>query len=87
MAFRYKRITDAGNLPVTHGPSTLGTVNIGTGDTTAVFTIYDGTSDSGNIVAVLDATTKSSHGYLTFCPNGIYCVLSGGDADITVAHT
>jgi hypothetical protein len=86
-AFQSYRLNAVGNAIVTSGSSILGTVNVNTGGASAVLTIYDGTSASGIVKAVIDASTKSSHGYLILCSNGIYIALSGNDADVTIGYT
>lgn len=87
--FRYKRIAAIGNLPVApaNGSSVLWTVNVNTGAVSAVLTIYDGTSASGTVVAVIDAASKGSWTYGVLCDDGIFAVLSGGNADVTIGHT
>lgn len=85
---RAKRIAAAGNLDVSgSGGAVLWTVNVNTGATSAVLTIYNGTSASGTVVAIIDATSKSSHAYGVYCDDGIFAVLSGGNADCTIGHT
>lgn len=82
----YKRIASTGNLACapSGGHAFLGTVNVNTGAASATFSIYDGTSASGTLIAVIDASSKSSHYYGVRCPNGIFCVLAAGNADVTV---
>ena len=86
--FNYAHIAAAGNLSVApdNGGAVLGAVNINTGAANATFTIYDGTSASGTVVAVLDASTKTCHFFGVNCPNGIFCVLAVGNADVTVSY-
>jgi hypothetical protein len=61
-------------------------VNVNTGAANAILTIYDGQSTSGPVVAELDATTKSSHGYDFYCEGGIHVVLASGNADVTIGY-
>jgi hypothetical protein len=80
-------IAAAGNLGPIGGPNSwthLESVNIGTGVASGVFTIYDGQSASGTVVAVIDATAARYHEFDAVCKNGIFCVLSGGNAKVTV---
>lgn len=63
------------------------TVNVNTGAANATLTVHDGTSASGVVVAIIDASTKSSHFYGFECKNGIFCVLAVGNADVTVGYT
>lgn len=82
--FQAKVITAIGNLAVATGVCTLWTVNINTGATSAVLTIYDNTAGSGTKLATIDASSKSSHVYGVGAATGIYAVLSGGNADVTI---
>lgn len=68
------------------GSAILWTVNVNTGAPSATVTVYDGEDANGNIVAIIDATTKSSHAYMRKCNAGIYVVLAGGNADVTVGY-
>lgn len=86
---KYKRIAAAGNLSVapTGGKARLWTVNVNTAAANATFTIYNGTSASGDVVAVIDASETSSRVYGTLCNDGIFCVLASGNADVTVGYS
>lgn len=83
--YRSKHISSTGTGIVAQpGGAELGTVNINTGAASAVLTLYNGTSGSGTVVAVVDASTKSSHAFVVLCENGIYYDLAGGNADVTI---
>lgn len=84
--FQFKRVSTVTSLKVS-GPGMLGTVNVNTGATSAVLTIYDAESASGSPVAVIDASAPISRGYFIYCHNGIFVDLSGGNADVTIGHT
>ena len=84
----YKHISAAGNLAVAPagGKAKLTTVNVNTAADSAVFTIYNGISASGEVVAVIDASETCSRVYAFTLNDGIFCVLSGGNADVTVGY-
>lgn len=88
MALRYATIRAAGNLSVapTDGSAQLWTVNVNTGAASATLSIYDGTSASGTLIAVVDCENPGSYGYGVLCPNGIFAVLADGDADVTIGY-
>jgi hypothetical protein len=51
----------------------------------AVLTVYHGVDNTGEVIAVIDASTAiGSLWYGVYCPNGIYYALTGGNADITL---
>lgn len=53
----------------------------------AVVTIYDGQSTTGSKVATIDASVAAlgSLVYDIRCANGVYAVMTGGNADITIS--
>lgn len=69
-----------------NGGATLGVVNVNKGVASAVLTIYDGTSTSGTVVAVIDASATGSYLYGARCNNGIHAVLATADADVTITN-
>lgn len=85
---RYRHISAAGNLSVApaDGGAALWSVSVNKGATSAVFTVYDGIDNTGTVVAVIDASAVCNPWYGVYCKNGIFCVLSGGDADVTVGY-
>ena len=87
--FQAKRISTATTMLVApaNGGSTLWTVNVNTGAAGAVLTIYRGTDATGTVIAVIDASTKSSHTYGVLCDEGIFVEQTVGAADITIGHT
>ncbi len=62
------------------------TVNVNTGATSAVLTIYNSATASGTPVAIIDASAPISRCYGVYCPDGIFVDLSGGNADVTVGY-
>jgi hypothetical protein len=86
LALRESRIASVSNKVVTSGSAVLWTVNVNTGIASGVLKIYNGTSLSGTLIAVIDATSKSSHCYGILCNQGIFIDLSGGAADCTVGY-
>lgn len=69
----------------------LWTVNVNTGAASAVLTVYDGPtvanpSTTGSVVAMIDASSKSSQVFGVQVTNGLYLVMTGGNADVTVGY-
>jgi hypothetical protein len=62
----------------------LGRVVVGTGVASAVLTVYDGQSASGTVVSVIDASAKGYYEFDAALKDGVFAVLSGGNADVTV---
>ncbi len=62
----------------------LNKVVVGTGAASAVLTIYDGQSASGVVIAVIDASAKGSYLFECNTKDGLFAVLSGGNADVTI---
>ncbi len=66
--------------------SRLYRINVNTKAASAVVTVYNGTSTSDPVVAVIDAATASiplNYGGARF-PAGLFVKLTGGNADVTV---
>lgn len=82
--YRHQHISSVGTYVIARSSSELGTVNVNTGAGSAILTIYNSAAGSGDIVAVIDATTKSSHAFVVYCAAGITAVLAGGNADVTI---
>jgi hypothetical protein len=80
-----RRIAAAGNFTIA-GSTTLWTINVNTGAPSATLSVYDGTSTSGVLLAVVDASTKSSHAYGIKSSNGLHVVLASGNADVTIGY-
>jgi len=90
MALRYSAITATGNLAVAgvNGDAELWSVNINTGAASAVLKIYNNTSAvAADLIATIDASSPGSLWYGIYCPKGIFAVLSGGNADVTIGST
>lgn len=85
-AYRGKNITTQTTTQVTPGPAKLLAVNVNTGATSAVCTIYDATAGTTNVIATIDASSKSTNVYGIYLANGIRVVTSGGNADITITY-
>ena len=64
----------------------LFTVNVGTTDTSAVVTVYNGTTSSGEVKAVIDAATavRTCRFHGARFPNGLFVELTGGNAKVSV---
>lgn len=79
-------IAATGNLAVGGEGVRLWSITVNTGAASAVFKIYDGTSAvAANIKGTIDASAKGSYNFGgSLFLNGLFCVLSGGNADITV---
>lgn len=69
------------------GGSILHNIVVNKGVASAVVTVYDGTSTNGTKVATIDAsvTALGTLNYDVLCPKGVYVVMTGGNADITVS--
>lgn len=78
-------LSATGTGTISGADTVLWTVNINTGASSAVLTLRNGTV-GGSIIAVIDATTKSSHAFGTLHKTGIYYDLSGGNADVTIGY-
>lgn len=83
--FRYKRFNTV-SLGRVSGPGTLWTVNVNTGATGAVLTIYDAESATGSPVAVVDASAPISRAYGVYCSTGIFVDLATANADVTIGY-
>lgn len=83
-------IAATGNLGPIGGTGTganLHRINVNTAAASAVVTVYDGQSASAPAVkkATIDASAKGFYDFAgAWFKNGIFCVLSGGNADVTV---
>jgi len=77
-------LTTSGQTGTAGANTMLGTVNCNTAAASAVLTIYNGTSASGTVVAVIDCSRVGSHWYGVRLPAGLYYALSGGNADVTL---
>ena len=64
----------------------LYTVNVTKANTSAVVTVYNAQSAvAANTVAVIDASVKGSYSFWdSRMPNGVYAVLSGANAGVTI---
>ncbi len=64
----------------------LGSVIINTKAASAVVTVYDSSSGSGNIIAIIDASVETGNPreFNVTCPAGLTVVMAGGNADITI---
>lgn len=83
--FHFKRFSTVTSGRVS-GPGTLWTVNVNTGASSAVVTVYDSDAASGTPVAVIDASAPISRAYGVYCHNGIFVDVSGGNADVTIGY-
>lgn len=75
---------DTGTLGGAGSGTILNAVNVNTGAASAVLTLRLQNS-SGAIIAVIDASAKGSYYFNALCPNGVYCALTGGNADVTIS--
>lgn len=85
----YSRIVTAGSGVMAPPNAELWTVNVNSGAASAVLTLYDANPSitaSSVKIAVIDASTKSSHAYGAMCKLGIYAVLNAGNADCTIVY-
>jgi len=88
MSDRLYYIAATGNLGPVGGANSwthLGYINVGTSAASAVLTVYDGQSASGTVVATIDCSALGRYEFDAVCKNGVFCVLSGGNAKVTVS--
>lgn len=63
-------------------------VNVNTGAASAVLTLYNGTSTSAPVVAVINCAAVVCFQYEGCrCPAGLFYGLAGGTADVTISYT
>jgi hypothetical protein len=63
----------------------LYTVNVTKATTSAVVTVYNGTSTSGQVMATIDASVKGSYSFWDMrFPLGIFAKLTGANANVTI---
>lgn len=69
------------------GGAILHNVVVNKAAASAVLTIYDGTSTTGTKVATIDASVAATGtlNYDILCPKGVYAVMTGGNADMTLS--
>jgi hypothetical protein len=79
-----KNQAGTGTLVCANGPCELGIINVNTGASSAVVTVYDNTAGSGTKIATIDAAAANSFVYGRRCSVGLTIVVSGGAADVTV---
>ena len=86
---RLYHIAATGNLGPIGGKNSwthIESVTVGTGAASGVFKVYDGQdATTGTLVATIDATAFRYTKLNAVCKDGVFCVLSGGNADVTVS--
>lgn len=71
--------------PVASGPGgILHTVTVGTLGTSASLTLYDGTSTSGAVIAVITPSAPATFTFDAVIANGLYAAVAGTGLDATV---
>lgn len=75
----------AGSLLVQTGNCTLWTINVNTPAPGATLTVYDNTSAAGTSWEI-DCSTPGSYAYGVRMRTGIFVVMAGGDADVTIGY-
>ncbi len=71
-----------------YSSAVLHTININKVAASAVLTVYDGTSTTGTKIATIDCASTGPIGTLIYdirCANGVYAVMTGGNADVTIS--
>jgi hypothetical protein len=87
MNYWHTAATATKNIAAAGSSVTLVAVNVNTGATSAVLTVYDGIDSSGAVVATVDASAKGSYWFGGVrLPGGLYVALTGGNADVTVSY-
>lgn len=84
--FRKFHISATGSALILANQGNVAAVNVNTGASSAVLTLYDGLDNTGNVAAVIDASSSCSKVYLVHFHTGIYYTLAGGNADITISY-
>ncbi len=75
-----------GDSALWSGKPRLYTITVGTAAASAVVTVYDGTTASGEIKALIDASAlKVCRFYGAILPRGLFVTLTGGNAKVTVS--
>ena len=64
----------------------LGFVNVNTAAASAVLTLKE-KDTNGAVIATIDASATGTKAYFSTHRDGVYCALSGGNADITVTFS
>ena len=88
IANNYAHIASNGNSTLSKAPCVLIGVTINSkGASANILTLYDGTSASAPVIAVIDTTSVlGTLDYDVQCLNGLYAVMGTGTAgDVTVA--
>lgn len=87
MSSRPVYISTQATTVVAPAPATLTIVNVNTGVTSAVLTIYNAQSAvTARKIATIDASTKSCQVFNVYCDQGITVVSSGGTPDATISY-
>lgn len=82
----YFHVGAATTAQVATVPALLHTININQKAAAAcLITVYDNTSASGNIIAVIDGQTIASYVLDVVCQIGIYVSASSAPGDVTVS--
>lgn len=82
-----KNIAATGNLLCKTGAGTLIGVTVNTPAASAVLKIYDGIDNTGTLLATISCSAANEPATLWYgigCKVGVFAVLSGGNADVTV---
>lgn len=87
-AFNYAHINANGTTTIKSGPGMLGALSINTkGASSNTITIYDSTTGSGTVIAVIDSTSQVfTFPFEVNFANGLTVVVASGTApDITIS--
>lgn len=85
-SFHFAAANDA--TPALPPNTLLFDINVGTGAASAVITIYNGTSTSGAVIGIIDASARGTYNYGGIrCPAGLFVKLTGGNADATLTYS
>jgi|GEM_PF-4125591 len=87
MSGRALYLAGTGNMGPVGAGVTLDNVIVGTGAVSGVLTIYDGQdATTGDVVAVIDATAFRYIDFDVFLSKGLFAVISGGAAKVTLTY-
>ncbi|MHB8742561.1 MAG: hypothetical protein ACYC9L_05485 [Sulfuricaulis sp.] len=82
------RLAATGDVSYKGSHATLHSVAINTPGSSALLKVYDGTSTTGTLLASIDCSPSTARtsalNYDLRCANGVYAVLTGANADITL---
>lgn len=86
----FKRLSSVASVQAApgNGAAKLHGVNVNKGTATAIVTVYNGTTTSDPVVAVIDGASKGFNDYKgLLCPKGIFVDQTVAGADVTILYS